>query len=47
SMLALMVNGTDLSMDHGYPARTVVPAAPGVHNTKWVRRIELHPARPA
>lgn len=39
SMLALRVNGVDLSMDHGYPARTVIPAAPGVHNTKWVQRI--------
>jgi DMSO/TMAO reductase YedYZ molybdopterin-dependent catalytic subunit len=39
SLLALMVNGADLSLDHGYPARTIVPAAPGVHNTKWVSRI--------
>jgi DMSO/TMAO reductase YedYZ molybdopterin-dependent catalytic subunit len=23
-------------MDHGYPARIIVPALPGVHNTKWV-----------
>ncbi len=45
SLLALRVNGVDLSMDHGYPARTVIPAAPGVHNTKWVRRIELSPRR--
>jgi DMSO/TMAO reductase YedYZ molybdopterin-dependent catalytic subunit len=36
SLLALRVNGTDLSPDHGYPARVIVPAAPGVHNTKWV-----------
>jgi DMSO/TMAO reductase YedYZ molybdopterin-dependent catalytic subunit len=39
SMLALRVNGADLSRDHGYPARTIIPAAPGVHNTKWVRQI--------
>jgi DMSO/TMAO reductase YedYZ molybdopterin-dependent catalytic subunit len=39
SMLALRVNGADLSWDHGYPARTIVPAAPGVHNTKWVKEI--------
>jgi DMSO/TMAO reductase YedYZ molybdopterin-dependent catalytic subunit len=39
SMLALRVNGADLSRDHGYPARTIVPAAPGVHNTKWVNKI--------
>ena len=41
SLLALKVNGVDLSPDHGYPARIIVPAMPGVHNTKWVRRIEL------
>lgn len=39
SMLALRVNGVDLSLDHGYPARTIIPAAPGVHNTKWVRTL--------
>ena len=39
SLLALRVNGADLSLDHGYPARVIVPAAPGVHNTKWVARI--------
>jgi DMSO/TMAO reductase YedYZ molybdopterin-dependent catalytic subunit len=36
SLLALRVNGADLSPDHGYPARAIVPAAPGVHCTKWV-----------
>ena len=36
SLLALRVNGADLSPDHGYPARVIVPAAPGVHRTKWV-----------
>lgn len=41
SLLALRVNGADLSMDHGFPARVIVPALPGVHNTKWVQRIEL------
>jgi DMSO/TMAO reductase YedYZ molybdopterin-dependent catalytic subunit len=39
SLLALRVNGVDLSPDHGYPARIIVPAAPGVHNTKWVTRL--------
>lgn len=33
SLLALAVNGADLSADHGYPARIIVPAMPGVHNT--------------
>lgn len=39
SLLALKVNGADLSLDHGYPARIIVPALPGVHNTKWVARM--------
>lgn len=41
SMLALRVGGAVLSPDHGYPARIIVPALPGVHNTKWVREIEF------
>jgi len=41
SLLALMVNGEPLSLDHGFPARTVIPGAPGVHATKWVRRITV------
>ncbi|WP_330458918.1 molybdopterin-dependent oxidoreductase [Streptomyces sp. NBC_00820] len=39
SLLALYVNGEELSPDHGYPARVIVPAAPGVLNTKWVARL--------
>jgi DMSO/TMAO reductase YedYZ molybdopterin-dependent catalytic subunit len=39
SLLALRVNGADLSPDHGFPARVIVPALPGVHNTKWVSRM--------
>jgi len=41
ALLALKVNGADLSPDHGYPARVIVPALPGVHNTKWVGEIEF------
>ncbi|HZD16250.1 MAG TPA: molybdopterin-dependent oxidoreductase, partial [Pseudonocardiaceae bacterium] len=36
------VNGADLSLDHGFPARIAVPALPGVHNTKWVTRLTFH-----
>jgi DMSO/TMAO reductase YedYZ molybdopterin-dependent catalytic subunit len=36
ALLALRVNGADLTLDHGYPARVIVPGSPGVHNTKWV-----------
>jgi DMSO/TMAO reductase YedYZ molybdopterin-dependent catalytic subunit len=44
SLLALRVNGADLSLDHGYPARVIVPALPGVHNTKWVASIDFQAA---
>jgi hypothetical protein len=41
ALLALKVNGADLPLDHGFPARIIVPALPGVHNTKWVASIEF------
>ncbi|HJQ01794.1 MAG TPA: molybdopterin-dependent oxidoreductase [Jatrophihabitans sp.] len=41
ALLATRVNGAELSLDHGYPARVIVPALPGVHNTKWVTSIEF------
>ncbi|MGQ0718435.1 MAG: molybdopterin-dependent oxidoreductase [Pseudonocardiales bacterium] len=46
ALLALRVNGADLTPDHGFPARVVVPALPGVHNTKWVTRMTFLPAAP-
>ncbi|WP_228684779.1 molybdopterin-dependent oxidoreductase [Amycolatopsis thermoflava] len=45
SLLALRVNGEDLNPDHGFPARVIVPALPGVHCTKWVRSIAFRSAR--
>ncbi len=39
TLLALKVNGVDLSLDHGFPARMIIPAAPGVRNTKWVQKL--------
>lgn len=36
TLLALAVNGLPLPLDHGYPARIISPAIPGVHCTKWV-----------
>ncbi|WP_079142310.1 molybdopterin-dependent oxidoreductase [Streptomyces sp. LUP30] len=39
SLLALEVNGEPLTPDHGYPARIIAPAVPGVLNTKWVARM--------
>jgi DMSO/TMAO reductase YedYZ molybdopterin-dependent catalytic subunit len=35
TLLALKVNGSDLSLDHGFPARVIGPGIPGVHCTKW------------
>jgi DMSO/TMAO reductase YedYZ molybdopterin-dependent catalytic subunit len=41
TLVALRVNGEDISLDHGYPARMMVPAAPGVHCTKWVSELRF------
>ena len=41
ALLALQVNGEELSLDHGFPARIIVPAMPGVLNTKWVSSIDF------
>jgi DMSO/TMAO reductase YedYZ molybdopterin-dependent catalytic subunit len=41
TLLALAVNGEPLSLDHGYPARVISPAIPGVHATKWVTTIQF------
>jgi DMSO/TMAO reductase YedYZ molybdopterin-dependent catalytic subunit len=39
SLLAFRVNGADLSLDHGFPARVIVPAMPGQYNLKWMSHI--------
>jgi DMSO/TMAO reductase YedYZ molybdopterin-dependent catalytic subunit len=44
SLLALRVNGAELSLDHGYPARVIGPALPGVHCTKWVGTLSFRSA---
>ncbi len=41
ALLALQVNGADLSLDHGFPARIIVPALPGVLCTKWVASLDF------
>jgi DMSO/TMAO reductase YedYZ molybdopterin-dependent catalytic subunit len=45
SLLALRVNGVDLSLDHGFPARVISPAIPGVHCTKWVTNMTFETVR--
>ncbi len=41
TLLALSVNGRTLPLDHGYPARIISPAIPGVHCTKWVTEMRF------
>jgi hypothetical protein len=41
TLLALRLNGSDLDLDHGFPARLIAPNRPGVFQTKWVHRLEV------
>jgi DMSO/TMAO reductase YedYZ molybdopterin-dependent catalytic subunit len=41
TLLALLLDGSPLSIDHGYPCRLIAPDRPGVLQTKWVSRIEV------
>ena len=41
ALLALRVNGVDISDDHGYPARVIVPNVPGELNTKWILELRF------
>jgi hypothetical protein len=40
TLVALEVDGEKLDIDHGYPARMIAPARPGVLQTKWLSKIE-------
>ena len=41
TLIALEVNGAVLDIDHGYPARLIAPARPGVLQTKWLDRLDV------
>jgi len=41
TLLATGLNGADLDLDHGYPARLIAPDRPGVLQTKWVHRVVM------
>ncbi|WP_051784655.1 molybdopterin-dependent oxidoreductase [Lentzea aerocolonigenes] len=41
TLLALKLNGEELSPDHGYPCRIIAPNRPGVLQTKWVTSLEV------
>jgi DMSO/TMAO reductase YedYZ molybdopterin-dependent catalytic subunit len=44
TLLALNVNGVELSPDHGYPARLIVPDDIAVNCLKWVHTLAFHEA---
>lgn len=41
TLVALELNGETLDIDHGYPARVIAPARPGVLQTKWLSSLEV------
>jgi len=41
TLVALELDGDTLDLDHGYPARIIAPARPGVLQTKWLSSIEV------
>jgi DMSO/TMAO reductase YedYZ molybdopterin-dependent catalytic subunit len=43
TLLALRLEGKDLHLEHGFPARIIAPNRPGVLQTKWVARLEVLP----
>ena len=40
TLIALRLDGETLDIDHGYPARLIAPARPGVLQTKWLSKLE-------
>lgn len=40
-LLAYQMNGEDLSPDHGYPLRLIVPGHYGMASVKWLRAIQI------
>ena len=41
TLVALRLNGEELSLDHGFPARLIAPNRPGVLQTKWLTSVEV------
>ncbi len=41
TLVALELNGAPLDIDHGFPARMIAPARPGVLQTKWLSSLEV------
>jgi DMSO/TMAO reductase YedYZ molybdopterin-dependent catalytic subunit len=40
-LIAYQMNGRDLSTDHGYPVRAVVPGHYGMASVKWLQRVHV------
>jgi hypothetical protein len=40
TLVALWLEGEPLDLDHGFPARIIAPARPGVLQTKWLTSLE-------
>jgi DMSO/TMAO reductase YedYZ molybdopterin-dependent catalytic subunit len=38
-LIAYVMNGRDLPLDHGYPVRAIVPGHYGMASVKWLPRI--------
>jgi DMSO/TMAO reductase YedYZ molybdopterin-dependent catalytic subunit len=43
ALFAWSANGAELSPDHGWPLRLVIPKLYAWKSAKWVRRVELMP----
>lgn len=41
TLVALELEGETLDLDHGYPARIIAPALPGVLQTKWLSEVAV------
>lgn len=41
TLVALKLGHEDLDIDHGFPARLIAPARPGVLQTKWLTSLEV------
>jgi DMSO/TMAO reductase YedYZ molybdopterin-dependent catalytic subunit len=41
TLVALLLDGEPLHLEHGFPARLIGPGRPGVEQTKWLARLEV------
>lgn len=41
TLIALRMNGAELPVAHGYPARLIVPGWAGIASTKWITRLTV------